>query len=123
MERPTGEVVVNELAMRPHNTGHWTIEGAATSQFENHLRAVLDLPLGSTALTAPVVVMSNVLGGSNADLVGSLPVVLANPDVRVHLYGKSVKPGRKVGHVTVRGDEVAATQAAARAASAHLEGA
>ena len=123
MERPTGEVVVNELAMRPHNTGHWTIEGAATSQFENHLRAVLDLPLGSTDLTAPVVVMSNVLGGSNPDLVGSLPVVLANPDVRVHLYGKSVKPGRKVGHVTVRGTDVAATQEAARAASAHLEGA
>ena len=123
MERPGGEVVVNELAMRPHNTGHWTIEGAVTSQFENHLRAVLDLPLGSTALTAPVVVMSNVLGGSNPDLVGSLPVVLANPDVRVHLYGKSVKPGRKVGHVTVRGTDVAATQEAARAASAHLEGA
>lgn len=123
MERPGGEVVVNELAMRPHNTGHWTIEGATTSQFENHLRAVLDLPLGSTALTAPVVVMSNVLGGSNPDLVGSLPVVLANPDVRVHLYGKSVTPGRKVGHVTVRGGEVAATQDAARAASAHLEGA
>ena len=123
MQRPDGEVVVNELAMRPHNTGHWTIEGAVTSQFENHLRAVLDLPLGSTALTAPVVVMSNVLGGSNPDLVGSLPVVLANPDVRVHLYGKSVKPGRKVGHVTVRGDGVAATQDAARAASAHLEGA
>ena len=123
MERPGGEVVVNELAMRPHNTGHWTIEGAATSQFENHLRAVLDLPLGSTAPTAPVVVMSNVLGGSNPDLVGSLPVVLADPDVRVHLYGKSVKPGRKVGHVTVRGSDVAATQDAARAASAHLEGA
>ena len=123
MERPNGEVVVNELAMRPHNTGHWTIEGAVTSQFENHLRAVLDLPLGSTAPTAPVVVMSNVLGGSNPDLVGSLPVVLADPDVRVHLYGKSVKPGRKVGHVTVRGTDVAATQDAARAASAHLEGA
>ncbi len=123
MERPGGEVVVNELAMRPHNSGHWTIEGAVTSQFENHLRAVLDLPLGSTALTAPVVVMSNVLGGSNPDLVGSLPVVLADPDVRVHLYGKSVKPGRKVGHVTVRGTDVATTQGAARAASDHLEGA
>ena len=123
MQRPSGEVVVNELAMRPHNTGHWTIEGAVTSQFENHLRAVLDLPLGSTALTAPVVVMTNVLGGTNADLVGSLSAVLANPDVRVHLYGKSVKPGRKVGHVTVCGTDVAATQQAARAASAHLEGA
>lgn len=122
MERPGGEVVVNELAMRPHNTGHWTIEGAVTSQFENHLRAVLDLPLGSTRLTAPVVVMSNVLGGDNPDLVGSLGTVLANPDARVHLYGKSVQPGRKVGHVTVRGTDVATTQDAARAASDHLEG-
>ncbi|MDO5535415.1 MAG: 5-(carboxyamino)imidazole ribonucleotide synthase [Propionibacteriaceae bacterium] len=122
MERPGGEVVVNELAMRPHNTGHWTIEGAITSQFENHLRAVADLPLGSTALTAPVVVMSNVLGGDNPDLVGSLPTVLANPDARVHLYGKSVKPGRKVGHVTVCGTDVATMQEAARAASDHLEG-
>ena len=122
MERPGGEIVVNELAMRPHNTGHWTIEGAVTSQFENHLRAVADLPLGSTALTAPVVVMSNVLGGDNPDLVGSLATVLADPDARVHLYGKSVKPGRKVGHVTVCGTDVATTQDAARAASDHLEG-
>lgn len=122
MERPDGEVVVNELAMRPHNTGHWTIEGALTSQFENHLRAVADLPLGSTALRAPVVVMSNVLGGANPDLVGSLGVVLADPRVRVHLYGKSVKPGRKVGHVTVCGDDPAATADAARAASDYLEG-
>ncbi|MFP5417404.1 MAG: 5-(carboxyamino)imidazole ribonucleotide synthase [Actinomycetes bacterium] len=122
MERPDGEVVVNELAMRPHNTGHWTIEGAVTSQFENHLRAVADLPLGSTRLRAPVVVMSNVLGGANPDLVGSLPVVLANPDARVHLYGKAVLPGRKVGHVTVCGTDVAATQEAARAASDYLEG-
>lgn len=122
MERPGGEIVVNELAMRPHNTGHWTIEGAITSQFENHLRAVADLPLGSTALTAPVVVMSNVLGGDNLDLVGSLATVLADPDARVHLYGKSVKPGRKVGHVTVCGTDVATTQDAARRASDHLEG-
>ena len=122
MQRPDGEVVVNELAMRPHNTGHWSIEGAVTSQFENHLRAVADLPLGSTALTAPVIVMSNVLGGDNPDLVGSLATVLADPDARVHLYGKSVKPGRKVGHVTVCGTDVATTQDAARRASDHLEG-
>lgn len=122
MERDDGEVVVNELAMRPHNTGHWTIEGAVTSQFENHLRAVADLPLGSTALRSPVVVMSNVLGGDNPDLVGSLPAVLADPDARVHLYGKGVKPGRKVGHVTVCGTDVDATRTAARAASDHLEG-
>ncbi|MBK8461528.1 MAG: 5-(carboxyamino)imidazole ribonucleotide synthase [Nigerium sp.] len=122
MERADGEVVVNELAMRPHNTGHWTIEGAVTSQFENHLRAVADLPLGSTRMTAPVAVMSNVLGGGNPDLVGSLPVVLADPEVRVHLYGKAVMPGRKVAHVTVCGADLGATRAAARAASDHLEG-
>ena len=73
-------------------------------------------------MRSPVVVMSNVLGGSNPDLVGSLPVVLADADARVHLYGKSVKPGRKVGHVTVCGTDLAATRAAARAASGYLEG-
>ncbi len=122
MERPNGEVVVNELAMRPHNTGHWSIEGAVTSQFENHLRAVADLPLGSTALRAPVAVMTNVLGGSNPDLIGTLPAVLADPDVRVHLYGKGVKPGRKVGHVTVVGADLAAARTSARAAAGLLEG-
>ena len=122
MERPDGEIVVNELAMRPHNTGHWSIEGAVTSQFENHLRAVADLPLGSAALRAPVAVMTNVLGGVNPDLVGSLNRVLADPDVRVHLYGKGVKPGRKVGHITVLGADVDAARRSARAAAAILEG-
>ena len=122
MERPDGEVVVNELAMRPHNTGHWSIEGAVTSQFENHLRAVADLPLGSAALRAPVAVMTNVLGGANPDLVGSLNRVLSDPDVRVHLYGKGVKPGRKVGHITVLGADVDAARRSARAAAAILEG-
>ena len=122
MERPTGEVVVNELAMRPHNTGHWSIEGAVTSQFENHVRAVADLPLGSTALRAPAAVMTNVLGGTNPDLVGSLSRVLADPDVRVHLYGKGVKPGRKVGHVTVLDADVEEARRRARAAAAVLEG-
>lgn len=123
MERPNGDVVVNELAMRPHNTGHWSIDGAVTSQFENHLRAVANLPLGATDLRAPVCVMSNVLGGALDDLVGGLAVVMAdNPRLRPHLYGKSVKPGRKVGHVTVYGDEVASVQAEARAASEYLEG-
>lgn len=121
MEARDGRIVVNELAMRPHNTGHWSIDGAVTSQFENHLRAVADLPLGSPDAVAPVAVMSNVLGGTNPDPVGSLPVVLADPRARVHLYGKSVKPGRKIGHVTVCGDDVADTRAAARAASALLE--
>ena len=122
MERPDGEIVVNELAMRPHNTGHWSIEGAVTSQFENHLRAVADLPLGSAALRAPVAVMTNVLGGVNPDLVGSLNRVLSDPDVRVHLYGKGVKPGRKVGHITVLGADVDAARRSARAAAAILEG-
>ncbi|MFV0452328.1 MAG: 5-(carboxyamino)imidazole ribonucleotide synthase [Propioniciclava sp.] len=122
MERPSGEVVVNELAMRPHNTGHWTIEGAVTSQFENHLRAVADLPLGSPELRAPVTVMSNILGGSKPDLLGSLAAVLVDPRLKVHLYGKGVRPGRKVGHVTVCGSDLDQVQSAASAASAHLEG-
>ena len=123
MEHPDGRVVVNELAMRPHNTGHWSIEGAVTSQFENHLRAVADLPLGPTDLRAPVVVMSNVLGGDRHDLFGELAEVWReNPAVKVHLYGKGVRPGRKVGHVTKFGDDVATVQGAARAASDYLEG-
>jgi len=123
MERADGRVVVNELAMRPHNTGHWTIDGARTSQFENHLRAVAGLPLGPTDLRAPTVVMSNVLGGTRIDLAAALgPLFAAFPDVRVQLYGKEVKPGRKVGHVTVYGDDVAAVRARARAASDFLEG-
>ena len=123
MERPGGEVVVNELAMRPHNTGHWSIGGAVTSQFENHLRAVADLPLGATDARTPVVVMANVLGGTRTDLFGGVTGVLAeNPGLRVELYGKAVKPGRKVAHVTAFGDEAAAVQAAARSASDYLEG-
>lgn len=123
MERPDGQVVVNELAMRPHNTGHWSIGGAITSQFENHLRAVADLPLGDTSPRTPVVVMSNVLGGSRLDLRSGLADVLAeNPALHVELYGKDVKPGRKVGHVTAYGDDVASVQAAARSASDYLEG-
>lgn len=121
MERPDGTVVVNELAMRPHNTGHWTIDGAVTSQFENHLRAVADLPLGSTDLRSAHCVMSNVLGGRNDDLAGALSSVLEDSRVRVHLYGKVVRPGRKVGHVTVCGDVLDVVQTAARHASRVLE--
>ena len=123
MERPDGEAVVNELAMRPHNTGHWTIDGAVTSQFENHLRAVADLPLGDPAVRDGVVVMSNVLGGPRTDLLDALAHVCAeDPGVKVHLYGKDVRPGRKVGHVTVCGDDVAEVQRRARYASDYLEG-
>jgi 5-(carboxyamino)imidazole ribonucleotide synthase len=100
------DLYVNELAMRPHNSGHWTIEGATTSQFENHLRAVLDLPLGSPAPVAPCAVMVNILGGDVGDLYSAYRHVLArDPSVKVHLYGKEVKPGRKVGHVTLLGHD------------------
>jgi 5-(carboxyamino)imidazole ribonucleotide synthase len=103
-QTPAG-LLVNELAMRPHNCGHWTIEGARTSQFEQHLRAVLDLPLGSPALAAPVAVMANVLGGDDADVYDRyIHVMAADPAVKVHMYGKPVRPGRKIGHVTVTGD-------------------
>jgi 5-(carboxyamino)imidazole ribonucleotide synthase len=103
-ETPAG-LLVNELAMRPHNCGHWTIEGARTSQFEQHLRAVLDLPLGSPAMAAPVAVMANVLGGDDADVYDRyIHVMAGDPVVKVHMYGKPVRPGRKIGHVTVTGD-------------------
>ncbi|WP_084104930.1 5-(carboxyamino)imidazole ribonucleotide synthase [Demequina sp. NBRC 110056] len=110
-------LLINELAMRPHNSGHWTIEGSVTSQFEQHLRAVLDLPLGDTSAVAPVTVMANVLGGARGDLGSALPDV-DDAGAKVHLYGKGVRPGRKVGHVTVCGDEVAPTYARAVAAAA-----
>lgn len=93
--------VINELAMRPHNTGHWTMNGSVTSQFEQHLRAVLDLPLGETDALA-VTVMKNYLGGANQDLFSAYRQALAAaPEVKVHAYGKSVRPGRKIGHVNV----------------------
>jgi 5-(carboxyamino)imidazole ribonucleotide synthase len=106
-------LVVNELAMRPHNSAHWTIEGARTSQFEQHLRAVLDYPLGTTTMTAPWVVMANLLGGdseegtADPDLDRRLHLLFGrDPAVKVHLYGKTVKPGRKIGHVTALGDDL-----------------
>jgi 5-(carboxyamino)imidazole ribonucleotide synthase len=117
-----GGVMVNELAMRPHNSGHWTIEGARTSQFEQHLRAVLNLPLGSTVMAAPAAVMANVLGGDDPDLYSKFNhVMAADPAVKVQLYGKAVKPGRKVGHVTALGSETAAVRDRARRAAHYLE--
>jgi 5-(carboxyamino)imidazole ribonucleotide synthase len=114
-------LLVNELAMRPHNTGHWTIEGARTSQFEQHLRAVLDLPLGSPALAAPAAVMANVLGGDDADVYDRyIHVMAADPAVKVHMYGKEVLPGRKIGHVTVTGEDVADLADRARRAASYL---
>ncbi|WP_268788648.1 5-(carboxyamino)imidazole ribonucleotide synthase [Nocardioides sp. Root190] len=103
-------VLVNELAMRPHNTGHWTQDGAVTSQFENHLRAALDLPLGSPEPRARWTVMVNILGGEDSSvgrLYDGYPHALArDPGLRVHLYGKDLRPGRKVGHVNVFGDDL-----------------
>jgi 5-(carboxyamino)imidazole ribonucleotide synthase len=106
-ETRDGRVLVNELAMRPHNSGHWSIDGAVTSQFENHLRAVLDLPLGDPSARAPWSVMVNVLGGEHPDLYRAfLHCMARDPGLRVHMYGKEVRPGRKVGHVTVVGDDL-----------------
>lgn len=119
-------VLVNELAMRPHNSGHWTIEGSVTSQFEQHLRAVLDWPLGETRARAPSTVMVNLLGGGGgvaaSDLASRIPDALADGDVRLHLYGKDVRPGRKIGHVTISGDDVADLRGRARRATDLLRG-
>ena len=125
-ETPRG-LLVNELAMRPHNSGHWTIEGARTSQFEQHLRAVLDLPLGAPQPAAPQVVMANVFGA--ADLAGGagpdvydryIHVMAADPGVKVHMYGKEPRPGRKIGHVTVAGTDVASLRDRATRAASYL---
>ncbi|WP_127129603.1 5-(carboxyamino)imidazole ribonucleotide synthase [Georgenia sp. SYP-B2076] len=119
----TSRLVVNELAMRPHNSGHWSIDGAVTSQFEQHLRAVLDLPLGETAATAPYAVMVNLLGSDLEDPRAAYPELLARyPAAKVHLYGKEVRPGRKLGHVTVTGDDLDQARADAHAAVALLRG-
>jgi 5-(carboxyamino)imidazole ribonucleotide synthase len=123
-ERADGVLVVNELAMRPHNSGHWTIEGSRTSQFEQHLRAVLDYPLGATTPTAPAVVMANVLGAAEPPAMSvdeRVHHLFARfPDVKVHLYGKSERPARKVGHVTVLGEDMAAVRSRAALAAAWL---
>ncbi|HZE67598.1 MAG TPA: 5-(carboxyamino)imidazole ribonucleotide synthase [Sporichthyaceae bacterium] len=116
-------VLVNELAMRPHNSGHWTIDGAVTSQFEQHLRAVLDWPLGDTAMLRPRAVMANVLGGPHPDLhSGYLHCMAHDPGLRIHNYGKKSVPGRKVGHVTVTGDDPEDLLARARHAATFLTG-
>ncbi len=116
-------VLVNELAMRPHNSGHWSIDGAVTSQFEQHLRAVLDLPLGDPQARQPWSVMVNVLGGDHPDLYRSyLHVMARDPGVKVHMYGKDVRPGRKIGHVTVCSDDLDDALARARHAADFITG-
>ena len=124
-ETVDGRVLVNELAMRPHNTGHWTQDGSVTSQFENHLRAVMDLPLGSPAARAPWTVMVNILGGptQTGRLYDGFPHALArDPFLRVHLYGKDLRPGRKVGHVNAYGDDLEDCLERARHAAAWFRG-
>ena len=116
-------ILVNELAMRPHNSGHWTQDGAVTSQFEQHLRAVLDLPLGDTAPLAPCSVMVNLLRSDLDDPREALgDVWAADPGVKIHMYGKEVRPQRKIGHVTVMGADLDDVRARAHAAIAALEG-
>jgi 5-(carboxyamino)imidazole ribonucleotide synthase len=123
-QTPDG-LLVNELAMRPHNSAHWTIEGSLTSQFEQHLRAVLDYPLGATRQLAPVVVMANMLGGPD-DVVPKgiderVHHLMAHwPDVKIHLYGKQFRPGRKVGHVTALGDDLETVRRRATDAAEYL---
>jgi len=106
-ETTDGVILVNELAMRPHNSGHWTMDGSTTSQFEQHLRAVLDYPLGATAPVAPLTVMANVLGAPQPpamELDERLHHLFGRiPEARVHLYGKEERPGRKIGHVNILG--------------------
>lgn len=121
-ETTDDRVLINELAMRPHNSGHWTQDGSVTSQFEQHLRAVLDLPLGDPAMTAPFAVMVNVLGGPvDAAYTFRYPQLMAeHPSVKVHGYGKASRPGRKVGHVNATGSDLTETLYRARAAAALL---
>ncbi len=102
------EYLISQIKLGPTNSGHWTIDGATTSQFENHLRAILDLPLGSPNLVAPFTVMVNVLGGQYLDMYKPFLHCMAHdPELRIHLYGKEVKVGRKVGHVNISGDDMA----------------
>jgi 5-(carboxyamino)imidazole ribonucleotide synthase len=124
-ETPDGDLLVNELAMRPHNSGHWTIEGARTSQFEQHLRAVLDYPLGATNPTAPAIAMANILAGPDGVEPDGIDERVHHcmarwPAAKIHLYGKTLRPGRKVGHVTVLGDDLDRVRAAATSAARYL---
>nr|WP_079159849.1 5-(carboxyamino)imidazole ribonucleotide synthase [Streptomyces griseus] len=119
----TPGILVNELAMRPHNSGHWTQDGAVTSQFANHVRAVLDLPLGDPRPRATWTVMCNVLGGDYPDMYQAyLHCMARDPQLKIHMYGKDVKPGRKVGHVNTYGDDLADVRERARHAADYLRG-
>jgi 5-(carboxyamino)imidazole ribonucleotide synthase len=118
-----GGILINELALRPHNSGHWTIEGCVTSQFEQHLRAVLGWPLGSTDLRAPAVALANILGPDNGvDPLERVPDLISDPDIRLHLYDKGYRPGRKLGHATVLGPDITIARAKTTSARARLQG-
>ncbi|MFI0152789.1 5-(carboxyamino)imidazole ribonucleotide synthase [Streptomyces lydicus] len=122
-ETADGRILVNELAMRPHNSGHWTQDGAITSQFANHVRAVLDLPLGDPRPRARWTVMANVLGGDYPDMYSAyLHCMARDPQLKIHMYGKDVKPGRKVGHVNTYGDDLAEVRERAAHAAGYLRG-
>ena len=117
-------LIINELAMRPHNSGHWTIEGSVTSQFEQHIRAVLDLPLGDTALTSPWAVMGNILGGEKTDMYRPyLHLMARTPGLKFHHYRKEVRPGRKIGHVTLLGSDLVELRHEVQHALDYLSGA
>lgn len=122
-ETTDDRILVNELAMRPHNSGHWSMDGSTTSQFEQHLRAVLDLPLGGTGTLADWTVMVNILGGpSNGDMLSPYPhAMAAHPTVKFHSYGKAPRPGRKVGHVNVAGDDLDEVVYQARGAASFFQ--
>ncbi|WP_330330787.1 5-(carboxyamino)imidazole ribonucleotide synthase [Streptomyces sp. NBC_00536] len=122
-ETADGRILVNELAMRPHNSGHWTQDGAMTSQFANHVRAVLDLPLGDPRPRARWTVMANVLGGDYPDMYAAyLHCMAHDPQLKIHMYGKDVKHGRKVGHVNTYGDDLDDVLERARHAAGYLRG-
>ncbi|MGW5864874.1 5-(carboxyamino)imidazole ribonucleotide synthase [Streptomyces sp. NPDC055239] len=122
-ETHDGRILVNELAMRPHNSGHWTQDGAITSQFANHVRAVLDLPLGDPRPRPKWTVMVNVLGGDYPDMYQAyLHCMARDPQLKIHMYGKDVKPGRKVGHVNTYGDDLDDVLERARHAAGYLRG-
>jgi len=116
-------ILVNELAMRPHNSGHWSQDGAVTGQFEQHLRAVADLPLGRTEPLQGWTVMVNILGGPQQGSIADrfAPAMSAHPEAKIHTYGKAPRPGRKVGHVNVSGDDLDDVVYTARGAAAHFD--
>ena len=117
------QLFINELALRPHNSGHWTIEGSVTSQFEQHLRAILDLPLGDTSMTSKWAVMGNILGGTKSNMYRPyLHLMARTPSLKFHNYRKEVRPGRKIGHVTITGENLVELRQEIEHALAYMSG-